>query len=87
MAVFAVSWDGTFGSEPSAMFTFPFTTVGPNVKEQSASRPHQAAFDGNSRNMYVPNLGTDRVHVFQVLGAGRLKQLDDIILPDGSGPR
>ncbi|KAG9119723.1 hypothetical protein FRC07_005104 [Ceratobasidium sp. 392] len=37
--------------------------------------------------MYVPNLGTDRMHVFKVLGAGNLQQLDDVVLPSGSGPR
>jgi 6-phosphogluconolactonase (cycloisomerase 2 family) len=37
--------------------------------------------------MYVPNLGTDRLHVFRVLGAGSLQQLDDVVLASGSGPR
>ncbi|KAG8741906.1 hypothetical protein FRC10_002271 [Ceratobasidium sp. 414] len=87
LAVFAVNPNGTFTSDPTAMFTFPFYRVGPNVQEQSASRPHQARFDGFSRFMYVPNLGTDRMHVFKVLGAGSLQQLDDVVLPSGSGPR
>jgi 6-phosphogluconolactonase len=87
MAVFAVQSNGTFSNDPTAMFTFPFYAVGPNVKEQSASRPHQARFDGSSRFLYVPNLGTDRLHVFRVLGAGQLEQLDDVVLPAGSGPR
>ncbi|KAG8771843.1 hypothetical protein FRC12_003368 [Ceratobasidium sp. 428] len=87
LAVFAVNPSGTFANDPTAMFTFPFYGVGPNVKQQSASRPHQARFDGSSRFMYVPNLGTDRMHVFKVLGAGNLQQLDDVVLPSGSGPR
>lgn len=87
LAVFAVRSNGTFASDPTAVFTFPFYGVGPNVKEQSASRPHQARFDGFSRFMYVPNLGTDRLHVFRVKGAGQLEQLDDVVLPTGSGPR
>ncbi|KAG8679807.1 hypothetical protein FRC09_018696, partial [Ceratobasidium sp. 395] len=87
LAVFAVNPSGTFANDPTAMFTFPFYVVGPNVKQQSASRPHQARFDGSSRFMYVPNLGTDRMHVFKVLGAGNLQQLDDVVLPSGSGPR
>ncbi|KAG8694067.1 hypothetical protein FRC08_008730 [Ceratobasidium sp. 394] len=87
ISVFAVRPDGTFTKDPTAMFTFPFYRVGPNVKEQSASRPHQARFDGSSRFMYVSNLGTDRMHVFRVLGAGNLRQLDDVMLPSGSGPR
>ncbi|KAG9104796.1 hypothetical protein FRC06_009265 [Ceratobasidium sp. 370] len=87
LAVFAINANGTFASNPTAMFTFSFYGVGPNVMEQSASRPHQARFDGYSRFMYVPNLGTDRMHVFRVLGAGNLQQLDDVVLPSGSGPR
>ncbi|CAE6465595.1 unnamed protein product [Rhizoctonia solani] len=87
LAVFAVRENGTFAADPTAVFTFPFYGVGPNVKEQSASRPHQARFDGFSRFLYVPNLGTDRVHVFRHLGAGQVEQLADIVLPTGSGPR
>ncbi|KAG9098091.1 hypothetical protein FS749_004724 [Ceratobasidium sp. UAMH 11750] len=87
LAVFTVRPNGTFAKDPTTMFTFPFYRVGPNVKEQSASRPHQARFDRSSRFMYVPNLGTDRMHVFRVLGAGDLRQLDDVMLPSGSGPR
>ncbi|KAG9090139.1 hypothetical protein FRC07_012176, partial [Ceratobasidium sp. 392] len=49
LAVFAVNSNGTFANDPTAMFAFPFYGVGPNVKEQSASRPHQARFDGASR--------------------------------------
>ncbi|CAE6438107.1 unnamed protein product [Rhizoctonia solani] len=87
LAVFAVRSDGTFAADPTAVFTFPFYGVGPNVKEQSASRPHQARFDGFSRFLYVPNLGTDRLHVFRHKGAGQVEQLDDVVLPTGSGPR
>ncbi|KAJ1307771.1 hypothetical protein OPQ81_001858 [Rhizoctonia solani] len=87
LAVFAVHSNGTFNADPTATFTFPFYGVGPNVKEQSASRPHQARFDGFSRFLYVPNLGTDRVHVFRHKSAGQVEQLDDVVLPSGSGPR
>ncbi|CAE6409700.1 unnamed protein product [Rhizoctonia solani] len=87
VAIFAVRANGTFAADPAAMFTFPFYGVGPNVKEQSASRPHQARFDGFSRFLYIPNLGTDRVHVFRHKGAGQVEQLDDVVLPSGSGPR
>lgn len=87
LAVFAVRSNGTFNADPTATFSFPFYGVGPNVKEQSASHPHQARFDGFSRFLYVPNLGTDRLHVFRHKGAGQVEQLADVVLPTGSGPR
>ncbi|KAF8734005.1 Lactonase, 7-bladed beta-propeller, partial [Rhizoctonia solani] len=87
VAIFAVRANGTFAADPVATFTFPFYVVGPNAKEQFASRPHQARFDGFSRFLYIPNLGTDRLHVFRHKGAGQVEQLDDVVLPVGSGPR
>ncbi|CAE6480002.1 unnamed protein product [Rhizoctonia solani] len=87
VAIFAVRANGTFAADPAATFTFPFYVVGPNAKEQFASRPHQARFDGFSRFLYIPNLGTDRLHVFRHKGAGQVEQLDDVVLPVGSGPR
>ncbi|KAJ1303088.1 hypothetical protein OPQ81_011289 [Rhizoctonia solani] len=87
LAVFAVRPDGTFASNPTATFSFPFYGPGPNPIQQSSSRPHQARFDRSSTFLYVPNLGTDRLHVFRVNGAARLEQLADVVLPIGTGPR
>ncbi|QRW19952.1 lactonase, 7-bladed beta-propeller [Rhizoctonia solani] len=87
LAVFAVRPNGTFASSPTAVFTFPFYTPGPNPIQQTSSRPHQARFDRSSSFLYVPNLGTDRLHVFRVDGPAKLKQLADVVLPVGSGPR
>ncbi|KAF8752500.1 Lactonase, 7-bladed beta-propeller [Rhizoctonia solani] len=67
LAVFAVRPNGTFASSPTAVFTFPFYTPGPHRLQQK-SRPHQARFDRSSSFLYVPNLGTDRLHVFRVDG-------------------
>ncbi|CAE6444601.1 unnamed protein product [Rhizoctonia solani] len=86
LAVFAVRANGTFASSPAALFTFPFYTPGPNPLQQQ-SRPHQARFDRSSTFLYVPNLGTDRLHVFRVKGPAKLQQLADVVLPVGSGPR
>ncbi|CAE6492982.1 unnamed protein product [Rhizoctonia solani] len=87
LAIFAVRPDGTFSSDPNAVFSFPFYRLGPNPRQQSSSRPHQARFDGSSTFLYVPNLGTDRMHVFRVKAPARLEQLADVELPAGSGPR
>ncbi|KDN40501.1 hypothetical protein RSAG8_08121, partial [Rhizoctonia solani AG-8 WAC10335] len=87
LAVFAVRPDGTFASDPTATFSFPFYGPGPNPTQQSSSRPHQARFDRSSTFMYVPNLGTDRLHVFRVKGSAQLEQLADVVLPIGTGPR
>ncbi|KAF8752505.1 Lactonase, 7-bladed beta-propeller [Rhizoctonia solani] len=84
LAVFAVRPNGTFASSPTAVFTFPFYTPGPNPIQQTSSRPHQARFDRSSSFLYVPNLGTDRLHVFRVDGPAKLKQLADVVLPVGS---
>ncbi|KAF8669665.1 lactonase, 7-bladed beta-propeller [Rhizoctonia solani] len=86
LAVFAVRPNGTFASSPTAVFTFPFYTPGPHRLQQK-SRPHQARFDRSSSFLYVPNLGTDRLHVFRVDGPAELHQLADVVLPVGSGPR
>ncbi|CUA77034.1 hypothetical protein RSOLAG22IIIB_06471 [Rhizoctonia solani] len=87
LAVFAVRPDGTFASSPNATFSFPFYGPGPNPIQQSSSRPHQARFDRTSTFLYVPNLGTDRLHVFRVKGPAQLEQLADVVLPTGTGPR
>ncbi|CAE6444638.1 unnamed protein product [Rhizoctonia solani] len=87
LAAFAVHPNGTFTSSPTVVFTFPLYTPGPNPLHQASSRPHQARFDRSSAFLYVPNIGTDRLHLFRVKGPDKLQQLADVVLPIDSGPR
>ncbi|KAF8753413.1 Lactonase, 7-bladed beta-propeller [Rhizoctonia solani] len=85
VAIFAVRANGTFAADPAARLPFHFMRWAQR-EGAIASRPHQARFDGFSRFLYIPNLGTDRLHVFRHKGAGQVEQLDDVVLRLGPVP-
>lgn len=59
-----------------------------DAERQEAPHPHYAGFSPDTRFMYVPDLGTDRVVVYEVDGSGAVLQLvQSVAAPPGSGPR
>jgi 6-phosphogluconolactonase (cycloisomerase 2 family) len=63
--------------------------TGPHPTEQTASHPHDVAFDPRGRFCLVPDKGLDAVFVFQVDAAGRLVAAapPSIATAPGAGPR
>lgn len=61
---------------------------GANPKRQAKSHPHWVGTSPDNRFLMVPDLGMDRVVVFELDSVtGRLKSHSKIAVPPGSGPR
>ena len=87
MVIYPLSVNGLIG-EAAYKVEYVLNQLGPGVKEsQAKSFPHETAFDPSGRFLFVPARGDDRVHVYSVPSADRVKQLEDIIAPPGTGPR
>ncbi|AHH98910.1 lactonase family protein [Kutzneria albida] len=84
-AVFPINSDGTLGARTDLV---QYTGSGPDPTRQDGPHAHMVAFDPAGRYLYVPDLGTDQVHVHALdLGTGRLRSIGDTALPSGAGPR
>jgi 6-phosphogluconolactonase len=59
---------------------------GADPSRQESPHPHMVAFDPDSPEIYVPDLGLDAVLVYRIID-GRLKVAGRLDLPAGSGPR
>lgn len=87
MAIYPLKPDGSI--EPAA-YTVQYTLKepGPGAKDSQAEPfPHEAAFDPTGKFLFVPARGEDRVHVYSVPAVDKVRQLDDIVVPPGTGPR
>lgn len=62
-----------------------FSGSGPNRIRQEGSHPHSVCED-NQGNLFVPDLGSDRVHWIRYCHFSEYQDCD-IICPEGSGPR
>ncbi|CAO1621175.1 unnamed protein product [Parajaminaea phylloscopi] len=82
-----VSPKGTYALLGPSLRTF--SGSGPDKARQDQSRPHQAIDSPDGKYVYVPDLGTDAVHVFQVSDVAKctLKRLADVKVASGDGPR
>jgi 6-phosphogluconolactonase (cycloisomerase 2 family) len=61
---------------------------GPIIGRQDEPHPHHAVLDPTRRFLLVPDLGSDKVHVFAVDDKSlTLEQRSPIAAPHGSGPR
>lgn len=77
------------GSLTEPLHKFEFSGSGPHPNQNSA-HPHQAMISPNNKFLYIPDLGTDQIHVFRILhDDNKVVPTDfrDISLPPGSGPR
>ncbi len=62
--------------------------TGPNRERQEGPHPHQVVTDPANRFLFVPDLGSDRIVIYEMnLGDGTLKPHGYGELPAGSGPR
>jgi 6-phosphogluconolactonase (cycloisomerase 2 family) len=62
---------------------------GPIYGRQRAPHPHQAILDPSGQNIFVPDLGSDKVHILSVASGDSLKlrRLPPIKTKEGTGPR
>ncbi|MHB1629975.1 MAG: lactonase family protein [Bacilli bacterium] len=88
------------GGSVSLFSVLPNGHIGPEVQRiahhgkgvhpvrQTEPHPHAAVFDPTDRRVLVPDLGTDRVAVYEIGGDHtRLSPLRKLRMPDGAGPR
>lgn len=63
--------------------------LGPNITRQDAPHPHEATLDPTGRFVVVPDLGSDRVRILAIDGAGGLglTEVEPLAARPGSGPR
>ena len=96
--LFAASYDGgsiaaypvdARGSIGLPTATVPLKGSGPNPGRQSSSHPHSAYVDPENRHLYVPDLGADRVWIFDLGPHGTLTAAKSpaVKAAPGSGPR
>lgn len=67
-----------------------FTGHGADLERQAVPHAHFATFTPDGKNLWVTDLGTDRIHTFALNTSGNLVDtaaMKDIILPAGAGPR
>lgn len=87
MAIYPLAKDGSIGA---AAYKVQYTLEkpGPGADDsQSEPFPHESAFDPTGKFLVVPARGEDRVHIYSVLCAEQVRQLEDIVVPPGTGPR
>ena len=61
---------------------------GPDAIRQSDPHPHAVVFDREGERLLVPDLGIDRVAVYEVgVHPDHLRALDGYVAPPGAGPR
>lgn len=71
---------------PLLKFKFPYQTTGPNSERQEDSHPHQCIEDKKG-NLYVPDLGSDKIWIVRREGEFGLAVKGELQLPAGAGPR
>lgn len=67
-----------------------FTGSSVNKERQNASHIHSAFFNKEGNRLYVSDLGTDIIHVYEidkVNGNYKLKEVDKVLVKKGGGPR
>ena len=85
VAVFPLAEDGTIRPRSALV---KHTGSGPNKQRQEGPHPHWVGTDPENRFLFVPDLGTDRVVIYEMdLAGGTLKPHGYGQCPAGSGPR
>lgn len=87
VAVYPVRADGSLG-EPGAFVQHTGSSIDP--VRQTGPHAHAVVFDKENRRLFVPDLGTDTLVVYEFDAAtGRLSHnnAESVSLPAGSGPR
>jgi 6-phosphogluconolactonase len=85
VAVFPLAADGQV--RPRSQLV-KHTGTGPDKERQEAPHPHWVGTDPENRFLLVPDLGTDRIAIYEMdVANGTLKQHGSGTCPGGSGPR
>ncbi len=85
VSLFPVLADGRVGPETQCI---AHQGTGAHPLRQTAPHPHAAVFDPADRFILVPDLGTDRVVVYELSGdQAKLTPRHELKLPDSAGPR
>lgn len=72
----------------SYVFKYNLTQPGPGTNDsQIQSNPHEAIFDPSGQWMVVPDRGADHLYIYRVAGPYDVRQIHNITLPPGTGPR
>lgn len=71
--------------QPSDIIQHSGSSVHP--ERQTQSHPHSITTGPDGRYLYVPDLGTDEIVVYEFDAQGTLDQLDTISIHPGAGPR
>jgi 6-phosphogluconolactonase len=86
VAVFPLAADGHI--EPRSALVRHSGKTGPNHERQEGPHPHWVGTDRDNRFLFVPDLGSDRIVVYEMnLQDGTLKPHGEGRVPPGSGPR
>jgi 6-phosphogluconolactonase len=87
MAIYPLAVEGSIG-EAQYKVQYHLGKPGPGTNDSQVEPfPHQAEFDPSGQFLFVCARGEDKVHVYSVPSPEQVTQLDDIVLPPGSGPR
>lgn len=86
VTVFPINSDGSL-AKPSDYIKHTGSSIDP--KRQTRPYPHSSIPSADGKFLYVCDLGTDRIVIYEVLGGGKLKPavVPFVQLAAGSGPR
>ncbi|GAB3686766.1 lactonase family protein [Salinarchaeum chitinilyticum] len=85
VSMLPVESDGTIGAPVEVI---EHDGSGPNADRQEAPHPHSVVCGPNGTFLYVPDLGTDEVVVYEIdAGSGSLVRTDAVRTDPGAGPR
>lgn len=84
----AASFKVTDGKLSEPIWTGFFTGTGPNEQRQECAHAHFAAFSPDNRFVYINDLGSDKIYIFEIdLAAATLTPAGKYDAVPGSGPR
>jgi len=85
VSMLPIDKDGGLG-EPTALVEHQGSSVHPD--RQTEPHPHSVVLGPDDRFVYVPDLGTDQIHVYEIDGANDALSPHAVIdTPAGAGPR
>ena len=85
VAVFPLDGEGNI--LPCIQYFQRQAPLGPNPHRQECPHAHQVSFRPGTKELFLCDLGTDQVAVYEAGGDGRLTLKEEICCVPGSGPR
>ena len=84
VAIHPIAEDGSLGEATQILQR---EGTGPNQERQEGPHAHQVAFDPAGAYAFDIDLGSDSVYVSTLTSAGRLEEVDRLVVHPGAGPR